>query len=808
VTPRVFRFGNYELDVAARELRRDGELLPLPRRIFDGLAHLVEHRDRAVGHDELIATLWGRVDVANAQVSQLIMQVRRAVGDDSNAQRRVRTVSGFGYRWIAATEEVAAADEAPHRASTPVVAAASQPAVPAAQSAVGNHASTRDVELPAAPSEIVRPGSTRRRWPIAWLLCTCALAAAAVAVFFHIGSLTPFPGERARAIAVLPFDVNATERSDSAWIRLGAMDLVANRLRQAGLPVPPSDSVVAAVHAAAALPAAERIAALRRTLGADTLVQGVVSRSATGWTIELTAIGDKDVHRRVEAEHAQVIDTARQASDLLLAALGVSVTGDAAEGGERDEYLQRARAALLANELDAARSILTDVPAALRNDPELRCELARVEFHAGNFDAARELAKAVLDDPGIRNKPRLRAQALRIRGWIATTGDVEDWAAAERDFDAAVQVLNGEHASSALGKVLAERGVARVFLRRFDEAVIDLGQAHSQLEIAGDRQGLGEMNNYLGQLELMRRRTAESVRYFAKAAAIAESFGAVDALRYNLTAMLGAQMHLLRWPDALATSERLWSLRGRIENAGLRASVDGYRASVLLAVGRRTDAELVLSRAGGAGTDVTPSMQRFIHWARADLAWQKEQPDQAFAAASEALKAWPEKSATDSAERAHLALLRQRASLASGHPVPADIAAFDPSLQESVAVYRLVAEAEWADHLGNVDQAERSFREAAAVAETQGVPDTIALAAQAQAYWLIAHGEPVQASARAGRIATWADQDFGCALLQVAAFHANGETDAWARALGRARALAGQRAIPPSLLVTPATRGN
>src|SRR5690606_201893 len=101
--PHKFRFGAYRLDTAARELRRDGELLPLPRRVFDALAHLVEQRERAVSHDELIATLWGRTHVANSQVSQLIMQGRRAIGGDRNTPGQVRTVPGFRYRWTGAT---------------------------------------------------------------------------------------------------------------------------------------------------------------------------------------------------------------------------------------------------------------------------------------------------------------------------------------------------------------------------------------------------------------------------------------------------------------------------------------------------------------------------------------------------------------------------------------------------------------------------------------------------------------------------------------------------------------------------------
>lgn len=791
--PQVFRFGPYRLDTAARELRRDGELLPLPRRVFDGLAHLVEQRDRAVSHDELIATLWGRTQVANAQVSQLIMQVRRAVGDDSNAQQLVRTVSGFGYRWIAATEELPAQDADAHSIG------AEEPASIAStvRATTNDRAASRN-DVPAAGSMF--------RWRGIALAFAAGAGLLLVLALLHYGGRlrpttappTPDAGE---TIVVLPLDVEAPEKIDAAWVRLGGMDLVASRLREAGLAVSPSDSVVAALHATAALPDAERLAELKRLLVAASVVRGTASHTASGWTVVLTATADENVQRRVESQQREIIGATRQASDLLLAALGHTPPVNVASDAELDDYLQRARAALLAGELDTARSILTRAPEALRTNPELRCELARIEFHARNLDKARVLADALLADPAILAQPRLHARALRTRGWVAAMSEDEDWAEAERYFDRAVAALDAAGISTGRGKLLAERGLARTFLHRFDEAVLDLGQARAQLEIAGDRQGLGEMNNYLGQLELMHGRVAGSVAYFRAAADISESFGAVDTTRYNLTALLGAQMRLLRWRDALATSDRLWALRERVRNPGLRASIDGYRARVLLAVGRQRDAEAVLEASDPA--DVPPSLTRFVAQARAELTIQRGDPARALMATGTALVTWENTSRTDVDQGARVALLHQRASIAAGQPLAANIATEPDADDRSVAIYRLVAAAEWADYRNEQNAAARLFREAAAQAEVSGVPDTIALVAEARAHWLIEQGDTAQASAVAGRVAIWAGLDFDCALLQVAVFHAAGQTDAWARALHQAESLAGERTIPAALRTPP-----
>jgi tetratricopeptide (TPR) repeat protein len=264
-------------------------------------------------------------------------------------------------------------------------------------------------------------------------------------------------------------------------------------------------------------------------------------------------------------------------------------------------------------------------------------------------------------------------------------------------------------------------------------------------------------------------------------------------------------MRLLRWPDALATGQRLWALRERLENSGLRAATEGQYALVLVALGRQREAAEVLAAITRADANKPDGLDRFGLWARADLAWQQGRSEQAVAAAQQALAVWPPPSSLDADQRAAVALLLQRASSAGGHPLQADIGAPDATAAEPMAaVYALVAQAEWTAAQGEDANAERVFKEAAATAEAQGVPDTIVLAADAYVRWLLAHGRTAEAVARAGRVGVWAEQDFDSALLQVAVYHASGESEAWAHALHLAQGLAGERSIPAALLAPPA----
>src|SRR5829696_1635180 len=93
--------GRTELDVTLFELRREGTVVPLEPQAFDVLVHLVTHRDRVVPKEELMDVVWGGRFVTEAAVTSRIKQVRRALGDDGQAQAVVRTVHGRGYRFVA-----------------------------------------------------------------------------------------------------------------------------------------------------------------------------------------------------------------------------------------------------------------------------------------------------------------------------------------------------------------------------------------------------------------------------------------------------------------------------------------------------------------------------------------------------------------------------------------------------------------------------------------------------------------------------------------------------------------------------------
>ena len=111
-SPReTFRFHDFELDVAAYELRRRGRPVKLGRQSMDLLILLVESRGQLVSRGDMVERLWGKdvfVDVETG-VNTAISKVRQALRDSADAPAFVETVPGKGYRFIATVEVVSSA---------------------------------------------------------------------------------------------------------------------------------------------------------------------------------------------------------------------------------------------------------------------------------------------------------------------------------------------------------------------------------------------------------------------------------------------------------------------------------------------------------------------------------------------------------------------------------------------------------------------------------------------------------------------------------------------------------------------------
>ncbi|MCK0174323.1 MULTISPECIES: alpha/beta fold hydrolase [Mycobacteriaceae] len=99
-TRRVWRFGDFVLDTLRYELRCGTTVIKVEPQVFDVLTELVRHHDRFVSKEELFDSVWGGRFVGEAALTSRIKAARRALGDDGESQRFIRTVRGRGYQFV------------------------------------------------------------------------------------------------------------------------------------------------------------------------------------------------------------------------------------------------------------------------------------------------------------------------------------------------------------------------------------------------------------------------------------------------------------------------------------------------------------------------------------------------------------------------------------------------------------------------------------------------------------------------------------------------------------------------------------
>ena len=90
-------FGDFVLDLDARELRRRERPVPLSPKAFQLLEILVGSRPKALSKIELQERLWPDTFVVEKNLVNLVAEIREALGDHSTHPRFIRTVHRFGY---------------------------------------------------------------------------------------------------------------------------------------------------------------------------------------------------------------------------------------------------------------------------------------------------------------------------------------------------------------------------------------------------------------------------------------------------------------------------------------------------------------------------------------------------------------------------------------------------------------------------------------------------------------------------------------------------------------------------------------
>ena len=107
------RFGPFVVDCDTRQLMQEGREIHLAPKAFELLVMLLSDRPKVLSKEVLQQRLWPETFVAEANLSNLVAEIRDALGDRARAPRFIRTAHGFGYAFSGEAISERRPDETP-----------------------------------------------------------------------------------------------------------------------------------------------------------------------------------------------------------------------------------------------------------------------------------------------------------------------------------------------------------------------------------------------------------------------------------------------------------------------------------------------------------------------------------------------------------------------------------------------------------------------------------------------------------------------------------------------------------------------
>ena len=490
---QTHRFGVFEVNLQARELRKHGVRVRLRGQPFAILAMLLERAGEVITRDEMRKRLWSNgsdetfVDFEHS-MNSAIKKLRAVLGDSPENSRYVETIPKLGYRFIAPVEEVA------------------------------KEARTRPERNGQGTERAARAGWSRR---LAVLVPTLALTIGLVVWQMQSVSRRAIAGAPLRSIAVLPL-ANLSGDASQEYFSDGITDqLITNLAKVGSLRVISRTSVMRYKGTRKGLPE------IAKELNVDAIVEGSVVKS--GQKIRITAQlldGPSDRHLWAESYERDFGDVLKLQNDV---AEAIAVQVRAELSPELKAQLRSARPInpeayesylrgryyftnqfTVASALKAAKSNFEE---AIRKDPSFALAYAGL---ADTYFYLADQSQLAPDQAYVSAKQALN-KALELDDSIGETYDTlgvlswrvdRDFASAERYFNKAIELAPSYSCAHE------DRAIYLSFLGRRAEAqneiansrIIDPGPSSLMTEVAADYQ----MRDYEALLDASRRQVVSN----------------------------------------------------------------------------------------------------------------------------------------------------------------------------------------------------------------------------------------------------------------------------------------------------------
>jgi len=257
------RFGAFEVDLRAGELRRKGLQVKLQEQPFQVLAMLLERVGEVVTREELQTKLWPADTIVDFDhgLNKAINKIRKALGDSAENPRFVETVARRGYRFIA---DVRVVDGSPLDRPEPVI----------------EDSPATDKQDPVESGG--NPAARRRApWPLAGKTSAIALGLVLVTLVGWMLRSRSRASLEIRSLAVLPLESLSSDPSQEYFADGMTDELITDLSQISALSVISRTSVMPYKRARKPLPQ------VARELNVDAVVEGTVLRS--GDRVRITA---------------------------------------------------------------------------------------------------------------------------------------------------------------------------------------------------------------------------------------------------------------------------------------------------------------------------------------------------------------------------------------------------------------------------------------------------------------------------------------------------------------------------------------
>jgi DNA-binding winged helix-turn-helix (wHTH) protein/tetratricopeptide (TPR) repeat protein len=795
----VYRFNDHELLTDARRLSHRGHDVPVGVRVFDIIAYLVEHRERAIGRDELIAAVWGRADGADALLAQAMVKARRVFGDDGQAQHYIRTVPRFGYQWVAATCKV---DDAP---AAPEAAMPDDPPVAEVVPAAAPPSTGEDDVAPA-----VGRSRLRRRTAAVPLVVVALVVVLAVLVRHDWrGGVAPAPASPASRIApadatvvkpvpglilVAPTAVHSSV-ADDGWMRLGVMSLGAQALAHVpGHDVVPDDTVLAAVAGQNDPPDP---AQLRAATGATLVVLSQASQEGSDWVLNATLSAADGSRQMVSARASDPVVAAgalaRKLRDLLAPA---DHDGELADLPPDVLALgTRMKAAILDGQNSRALALFDRAATTTRAAPSVVLLRAEALVQLGRAGEAADSLRQLLDGAAVDPTPRWLAAAWSRLGDCELSLGHPD--AADAHFRRSIALLGqgSDHRTAGL----AWRGLGIAQAVRNDLAGAEASYLHARLELEpiGDRLLLARVTDGLAYVTAQSGHLAKALLMYQQAVDFGSAFGHNETELGSRLNLAQTHQYLLQHSRALEAFQALLPRVAGLDYPALhRFGLVGY-AEVLGDTGAWTEARRQLDQLDAEAVhephpDAVTDMRLDVALVRLQIG------DVAVALRkAKALRAsLPANAPAD--RRLELAALLLRAEAGEDPGAAAGVAGDADLWKPANALaparaHALVALATWHASQDQPALAATEFAQALELARAFGAPVILRDVIVPYAPFQIAHQGLAAARATASLLGPYTDDDFESALLLARLAVSSHQPDLARSYFSHARSLAGER---------------